>query len=161
MIYTIDSSSSYDRGVLGREKFADLVHPDEVAQLLMVLSSDAVLAPDPAEEPGVRPADPDDDYLIAFASHTRSVLISGAKDLLDLSDQIPVYSPAGLWALIRTLSTTAPSSRYARSSVDVEDERQDLAAWLPGDGDMTTRLIPNSSPRRSRLLWPIALAYVR
>lgn len=101
MIYTIDSSSSYDRGVLGREKFADLVHPDEVAQLLMVLSSDAVLAPDPAEEPGVRPADPDDDYLIALASHTRSVLISGAKDLLDLSDQIPVYSPAGLRALIQ------------------------------------------------------------
>jgi predicted nucleic acid-binding protein len=87
-------------GVLGREKFADLVHPDEVAQLLKVLTSDAVLVPDPPEESGVRSADPGDDYLIALASHTRSVLVSGHKDLLDLSDQIPVYSPAGLRALI-------------------------------------------------------------
>lgn len=87
-------------GVLARDKFADLVHPDEVAQLLSVLSSDAVLVPDPAEEPGVRSADPNDDYLIALASHSRSVLISGDRDLLDLSDQIPVYSPAQLRALI-------------------------------------------------------------
>jgi hypothetical protein len=87
-------------GVLARERFADLVHPDEVAQLLLVLTSDAVLAPDPAEEPGVRSVDPDDDYLIALASHTRSVLVSGDKDLLDLSDQIPVYSPAQLRVLI-------------------------------------------------------------
>ena len=87
-------------GVLGREKLADLVHPGEVAQLLMVLTSDAVLVPDPPEEPGVRSVDPDDDYLIALASHTRSVLISGDKDLLDLSDRIPVYSTAQFRALI-------------------------------------------------------------
>jgi putative PIN family toxin of toxin-antitoxin system len=92
-------------GVLAREKFADLVHPDEVAQLMGVLTSDAVLAPDPAEEPEVRSVDPDDDYLIALASHTRSVLISGDKDLLALSDRIPVYSPAGLRALIEDSAT--------------------------------------------------------
>jgi hypothetical protein len=34
-------------------------------------------------------------------------------------------------------------------------------AWLPDDGDMTTRLTPNNSPRRSRLLCSIAIAYVR
>ena len=87
-------------GVLAREKFTSLVHPDEVAQLMLILTSDAVLVPDPAEEPGVRSADLDDDYLIALASHTRSVLVSGDKDLLDLSDQIPVYSPAQLRVLI-------------------------------------------------------------
>lgn len=87
-------------GVLAREKFSDLVHPDEIAQLMVVLTSDAVLVPDPAEEPGVRSVDPDDDYLIALASHTRSILISGDKDLLDLSDRIPVYSPAQFRALI-------------------------------------------------------------
>ena len=87
-------------GVLAREKFTNLVHPDEVAQLMLVLTSDAVLVPDPAEEPGVRSADPDDDYLIALASHTRSVLVSGDTDLLDLSDQIPVYFPAQLRTLI-------------------------------------------------------------
>jgi predicted nucleic acid-binding protein len=87
-------------GVLTREKFTSLVYPDEVTQLMLVLTSDAVLVPDPAEESGVRSADPDDDYLIALASHTRSVLVSGDKDLLDLSDQIPVYSPAQLRVLI-------------------------------------------------------------
>lgn len=87
-------------GVLAREKFADLIHPDEVSQLLLVLTSDAALVPDPAEKPGVRSVDPDDDYLIALASHTRSVLISGDKDLLDLSDRIPVYSPAQFRTLI-------------------------------------------------------------
>lgn len=86
--------------VLARERFTDLVHPDEVAQLMLVLTSDAVLVPDPAEEPAVRSAEPDDDYLIALASDTRSVLVSGDKDLLDLSDRIPVYSIAELRALI-------------------------------------------------------------
>lgn len=87
-------------GVLARKKFADLVHPDEVSQLLLVLTSDATLVPDPADEPEVRSPDPDDDYLIALASHTRSILISGDKDLLDVSDRIPVYSPAQFRALI-------------------------------------------------------------
>jgi hypothetical protein len=87
-------------GVLAREKFSDLVHSDEIAQLVVVLTSDAVLAPDPTEEPGVRSVDPDDDYLIALASHSRSVLISGDKDLLDLSDRIPVYSPTQFRTLI-------------------------------------------------------------
>lgn len=87
-------------GVLRREKFTDLVQPDEVAQLMLVLTSDAVLVPDPAEEPEVRSADPDDDYLISLASHTQSLLISGDSDLLDLSDRIPAYSPAELRMLI-------------------------------------------------------------
>lgn len=87
-------------GVLAREKFSDLVHPDEIAQLMAVLASDAVLVPDPAEEPGVRSVDPDDDYLIGLASHARSVLVSGDKDLLNLSGRIPVYSPAQLRSFI-------------------------------------------------------------
>lgn len=87
-------------GVLAREKFKDLVHQDEVAQLMSVLSSDANMVPDPAGVPEVRSADPNDDYLIAIASLSRSVLVSGDKDLLDLAGRIPVYSPAELLALI-------------------------------------------------------------
>lgn len=87
-------------GVLARKKFSDLVHLDEIAQLIAVLASDAVFVPDPAEEPEVRSVDPDDDYLIALASHARSILVSGDKDLLNLSDRIPVYSPAQLRSLI-------------------------------------------------------------
>jgi len=87
-------------GVLAREKFKHLVHPDEVAQLMSVLNSDAVLVPDPAGAPEVRSADPNDDYLVAIAGQSRSVLISGDNDLLDLSGRIPVYSPAEFIATI-------------------------------------------------------------
>ena len=55
---------------------------------------------DPAELPEIRSADSNDDYLIALASLSRSVLVSGDKDLLELTGQIPVYSPAELPALI-------------------------------------------------------------
>jgi predicted nucleic acid-binding protein len=42
--------------------------------------------------------DPDDDYLIALARSSHSVLVSVDGDLLGLSDQIPVYSsPANSW----------------------------------------------------------------
>lgn len=87
-------------GVLNREKFKDLVLPDEVVQLMSVLYSDANMIHDPAEVPEVRSADPDDDYLIALARHSRSILVSGDKDLLDLAGGIPVYSPAELVRLI-------------------------------------------------------------
>lgn len=87
-------------GVLRREKFTELLHPDEINQLLSVLHADAVLISDPDDVPEIRSADPDDDYLIALAGETRSVLVSGDSDLLDLLDQIPVYSPAEFLALL-------------------------------------------------------------
>jgi putative PIN family toxin of toxin-antitoxin system len=88
-------------GVLGREKFRALVHSDEVAELLTVLTADASLVSDPVDEPDIHSSDPDDDYLIALASKSRSVLVSGDRDLLELSDQVPVYSPAEFLGLIR------------------------------------------------------------
>lgn len=88
-------------GVLGRDKFRDLVHSDEVAELLTVLTADASLVSDPVDEPDIHSSDPDDDYLIALASKSRSVLVSGDRDLLELSDQVPVYSPAEFLGRIR------------------------------------------------------------
>ena len=88
-------------GVLGRDKFRDLVHSDDVAELLTVLTADASLVSDPVDEPDIHSSDPDDDYLIALASKSRSVLVSGDRDLLELSDQVPVYSPAEFLARIR------------------------------------------------------------
>ncbi len=55
---------------------------------------------DPEVPPEVRSPDPNDDYLIALASASRSVLVSGDTELLGLSDQIPVYSPAEFLAMI-------------------------------------------------------------
>lgn len=57
---------------------------------------------DPQSPPGIQSPDPDDDYLIALASIARAVLVSGDKDLLGLSGQTPVYSPAEFVALIET-----------------------------------------------------------
>jgi predicted nucleic acid-binding protein len=52
----------------------------------------------------VQSPDPDDDYLIALASTSRAILVSGDKDLLGLSDQIPVYNPGEFLALIEASS---------------------------------------------------------
>ena len=46
------------------------------------------------------PPTPDDDYLIALASISRSLLVSGDADLHGLADQIPVYSPVEFLAMI-------------------------------------------------------------
>ena len=59
---------------------------------------------DPQSPPDIQSPDPDDDYLIALARNARAILVSGDKDLLGLSGQIPVYSPAEFAALIETSS---------------------------------------------------------
>jgi predicted nucleic acid-binding protein len=62
------------------------------------------MAEGPTLIPEVRSPDPDDDNLIALASISRSVLVSGDSDLLGLSEQIPVYSPAEFLVLIEATS---------------------------------------------------------
>lgn len=50
----------------------------------------------------VRTADPHDDDLVAFAEATRSVIVSGDKHLLSMTDQPPVYGPAAFPDLLTT-----------------------------------------------------------
>ena len=85
---------------LGYSKLRDRVANDETKELLEVLARAGVVVRDPDLPPEVRSPDPDDDYLIALASVSRSVLVSGDADLLGLSDQIPVYSPSEFLAMI-------------------------------------------------------------
>lgn len=59
---------------------------------------------DPDRHPDVSSSGSDDDYLIALASHTWSILVSGDKDLLQLAERLPVYSPAASLTLIEGLS---------------------------------------------------------
>ena len=63
---------------------------DEFVALLRVAAPPLA---DPDELPPAHSADPDDDYLIALASHSRSVLVSGDRHLLELADRIPIMSP--------------------------------------------------------------------
>lgn len=85
---------------LGYSKLRDRVTTDETQELLDVLARAGVAVRDPDVPPEVRSPDPADDYLIALASISRSVLVSDDTDLLGLSDQIPVYSPAEFIAMI-------------------------------------------------------------
>lgn len=89
---------------LGYSKLRDRVPANEAKELLELLSRAGLATEDPQSPPDVQSPDPDDDYLIALASIARAVLVSGDKDLLGLSDQIPVYDPAEFVALIEATS---------------------------------------------------------
>lgn len=52
------------------------------------------LAKDPATPPSVGSRDPDDDYLLALAIDRRAYLVSGDQDLLVLSEDFPILTPA-------------------------------------------------------------------
>jgi uncharacterized protein len=80
--------------VLEREKFRRYVALDVVAAYLELVRREAHLAPDPGGPPPIRCADPDDDYLIALAHSQNAALVSGDRDLLELSGKIPVFAPA-------------------------------------------------------------------
>jgi putative PIN family toxin of toxin-antitoxin system len=78
------------------------IAPDEVTELLELLERGGTTADDPEGPPDVRSEDPDDDYLIALAATTQSVLVSGDSDLLKLSGRIPVRAPAEFLAMIES-----------------------------------------------------------
>jgi uncharacterized protein len=80
--------------VLRRKKFRRYVDLDGVAAYLDLMRRDGHLAADPKTTPPLRCADPDDDYLLALAHSQNAALVSGDSDLLELSDKIPVFSPA-------------------------------------------------------------------
>ena len=65
----------------------------EADELLDLLRRGALMVEDPETQPGIPSSDPKDDYLIGLAGKSRSVLVSGDGDLLELSEQSPVYSP--------------------------------------------------------------------
>src|SRR4051794_29576276 len=62
---------------LGYPKLRKRVTEAETQELLGVLRREAALRDDPAGPPPVRSPDPDDDYLIALAAATQSVVVSG------------------------------------------------------------------------------------
>ncbi len=80
--------------VLRRKKLRRYVDLDGVAAYLDLLRRDAQMADDPETPPPIRCTDPDDDYLIALAHSQSAALVSGDSALLELADQIPVFSPA-------------------------------------------------------------------
>ena len=84
----------------GYSKIQNRVPTVEAQELLEILGRSTTHFQDPDKAPNVRSSDPDDDYLIALAAESRSVLVSGDSVLLGLSGQIPVRSPIEFLAMI-------------------------------------------------------------
>ena len=79
---------------LGYPKLRKRVPAEDARDVLDWLASTADMAEDPHDQPTVRSSDPGDDYLIALAESERAVLVSGDDHLLELADEIPVFSPS-------------------------------------------------------------------
>ena len=76
---------------LAYPKLRRRVPAKDATAFVNLLRAGAILAPDcPA---GVnRSADPGDDYLLALAEHERAVLVSGDNHLLELADDLPIFT---------------------------------------------------------------------
>ena len=85
---------------LGYPKLTERITTAESSELLELLVRGAIVSEDPDQPPEISSPDPGDNYLIALASFSRSLLVSGNSDLLQLSGRIPVYSPADFFALV-------------------------------------------------------------
>lgn len=81
-------------------KLAERIPSEDVDELIALIRRTAQMTTDPADPPVTRSRDPHDDYIIALAAETRSAIVSGDRDLLTLSDALPVYSPVAFLALI-------------------------------------------------------------
>lgn len=90
---------------LAYPKLRDRIPHTEAESLLELLTREGVMTADQEMPLGVSSPDPDDNYLISLAAESRSILVSGDKDLLELAGQIPVYSPAGFLALVEEGNT--------------------------------------------------------
>ena len=59
------------------------------------------LVQDPSSPPPIGCRDPDDDYLLALAISQRAYLVTGDQDLLILSTDLPILTPAQFAAKLR------------------------------------------------------------
>jgi putative PIN family toxin of toxin-antitoxin system len=75
-------------------KIAARVTKEESEELLDLFRRYAQVLDDPTTTLTVTSQDPDDDYLIALAAASKSIIVSGDSDLLGLAEQIPVCNPA-------------------------------------------------------------------
>ena len=81
-------------------KLRSRISETESRQLIELLQHQGEIVNDPDLSLRIHSSDPDDDYLIALATATRSVIVSGDHHLLDLADRLPVHSPAAFLELL-------------------------------------------------------------
>lgn len=86
---------------LSYPKLRKRIPPEKAAAFANWVRNHGTVAEDPASPPPVGSRDPDDDYLLALAISRRAYLVTGDKDLLVFSDDLPVLSPAEFTTKLR------------------------------------------------------------
>lgn len=76
-----------------------LISGEDAIAFLALLRAMAVAGLD-AARPDPVSRDPGDDYVVALAKATKSVLVTGDDDLLVLGPRLPIQSPAAFLALL-------------------------------------------------------------
>ena len=79
---------------LAYTKLRKRIPPEKAAAFVIWVRHHASVVEDPAGPPPVSSRDPDDDYLLALAINRRAYLITGDEDLLVLSNDLPILTPA-------------------------------------------------------------------
>jgi putative PIN family toxin of toxin-antitoxin system len=70
------------------------IAPEKAAAYLNWVRDHGTMSDDPADPPPVGSRDPDDNYLLAFAIDRRAYLVTGDQDLLVMSGELPILTPA-------------------------------------------------------------------
>ena len=86
---------------LGYPKLRKRIPPEKAAAFASWVCDHATLAEDPTSPPPIGSRDPDDDYLLALAISRRAYLVTGDQDLLVLSDDLPILTPAQFTTKLR------------------------------------------------------------
>jgi putative PIN family toxin of toxin-antitoxin system len=82
-------------------KLRKRIPPEKAIAFANWIRSHATLAEDPEGASPVGSHDPDDDYLLALAIDRRAYLVTGDQDLLVLSDDLPILTPAQFATTLR------------------------------------------------------------
>lgn len=88
---------------LAYPKLRKRIPPEKAATFAAWVRDHGTPAEDPSTPPPVRSRDPDDDHILALAINRRAYLVTGDQDLLVLSDDLPILTPAQFVSLLREI----------------------------------------------------------
>lgn len=86
---------------LAYPRLRECVPEEDATEFIELLRSTASIVAD-TEKPTRVSADPGDDYLIALATTSPSILVSGDRHLLALAPGLPIHPPVALLALLES-----------------------------------------------------------
>ena len=88
---------------LAYPKLRKRIPPEKAASFVNWIRDHGSLLEDPASPPPIGSRDPDDDYLLALAIGRRAYVVTGDQDLLVLSDDFPILTPAQFMTTLREI----------------------------------------------------------